>query len=285
MNNSKIKPPTPEFSGKSESFPIAVLGCGWLGFPLAKRLIAGGHSVKGSVTSFEKLAKLRNEGIIPFQVKILSQGVQGDLSSFLSGTKILIINLPPGLRRDTGQNFSGKMAQVKEFIEEFSIEKVLFVSSTSVYHDAENFPEYSEKHRPNGTSEAARQLFEAEELLQSEHFKTTILRFGGLIGPDRHPVNYLAGKTGIKNPKAPVNLIHQQDCIEIILQIINKNAWGEIFNAVFPEHPDKESYYSAKAGEKNLPLPQFNKDHPSEGKIIHSENLRKSLNFRFSKSI
>jgi 3-hydroxyisobutyrate dehydrogenase-like beta-hydroxyacid dehydrogenase len=34
-----------------ENKSISILGCGWLGVPLAKHLIQKGFSVKGSVTS------------------------------------------------------------------------------------------------------------------------------------------------------------------------------------------------------------------------------------------
>jgi len=42
---------------------IAVLGCGWLGFPLAISLIEKGYLVKGSTTSESKLSDLKSKGI------------------------------------------------------------------------------------------------------------------------------------------------------------------------------------------------------------------------------
>ena len=44
---------------------IAILGCGWLGFPLAIRLLQAGHKVEGSTTSVMKLQELSEEGIGP----------------------------------------------------------------------------------------------------------------------------------------------------------------------------------------------------------------------------
>ena len=41
---------------------ISILGCGWLGLPLAKALIENGFSVKGSTTSTDKLTALENAG-------------------------------------------------------------------------------------------------------------------------------------------------------------------------------------------------------------------------------
>jgi nucleoside-diphosphate-sugar epimerase len=91
---------------------------------------------------------------------------------------------------------------------------VLFISSTSVYNDVDAFVTEETIARP--ATESGKQLLETEQLLQSNiNFKTTILRFGGLIGEDRHPVKFLAGRENLENPNAPINLIHQEDCIGI----------------------------------------------------------------------
>lgn len=264
---------------------ISILGTGWLGLPLAKKL-AEKHTVKGSVTRQEKMQQLRDASITPYQIKVFTEGVQGDLTSFLAYSEILIIDIPPGLRGDPEADFVGKIGRIMDYIEKSPIEKVIFVSSTSVYKDEEDFPEYTEENEANGTSEAAKQLISSEEmLLNNEHFQTTVIRFGGLIGPGRHPVKYLTNKTGIKNPKAPVNLIQQEDCIEIIIQIIQKETWNKVFNAAFPQHPSKEDYYTKTAKEMNLNLPEFNQQGISKGKKISSVNLGEELGYEFQTAI
>ena len=54
---------------------ISILGCGWLGFPLAKRFIEEGYSVNGSTTSESKLSVLENAGINPFLVVLESESI------------------------------------------------------------------------------------------------------------------------------------------------------------------------------------------------------------------
>jgi 3-hydroxyisobutyrate dehydrogenase-like beta-hydroxyacid dehydrogenase len=49
---------------------ISILGCGWLGLPLAKSLLAKSYEVKGSTTSENKLEVLINAGILPFQIQL-----------------------------------------------------------------------------------------------------------------------------------------------------------------------------------------------------------------------
>lgn len=265
---------------------ISVLGCGWLGLPLAKKLLSEGHTVKGSTTNRDKMASLTAEGIIPYRIQIFEEGVQGDLTSFLSDAEILIIDIPPGTRQDPETNFVAKTGRLKEFIERSPVKHVLFVSSTSVYEDTAAIPEYTEDDPANGTSPNSLQLRGAETLLKKcENCTVSVVRFGGLIGPGRHPVKYLAGRKNIANPGAPVNLIHQEDCIGIILAIIEKKVWGEIVNAVYPEHPTKEDYYKSIALERNLVTPEFDHDRTSVGKFIRSVKVKELLEYEFEKGI
>ena len=139
---------------------------------------------------------------------------------------ILIINIPPKLRGSQTENFVLKIKNCIPFIEKSSVKKVVFVSSSSVYADDNAI--VSQFTNPNPDSESGKQLLQVENLLQSNlNFKTTIVRFGGLIGNDRHPIKMLSGKINIANPEAPVNLIHQNDCIAIIKKIIQTDAFGK----------------------------------------------------------
>lgn len=265
---------------------IAILGCGWLGWPLGQSLVEKGHYVKGSTTTNNKMQKLRDQQVTPYLMKVYAEGIQGDITSFLAEMEVLVINIPPGLRSDPKANFVGKIGRLVPYIEKSPVEKVIFVSSTSVYADAEDFPVYTEEDAANGTSEAAKQLIAAEKMLtENENFKAEILRFGGLMGPGRHPVNYLTHKSGIRNPKAPVNLIHLDDCIAIIEKLAEKEGAGGILNAAYPEHPSKEEYYTRVAQERNLKVPEFDQNQPSLGKIISAEKLQKVLDYEFKTEI
>jgi nucleoside-diphosphate-sugar epimerase len=261
---------------------ISILGCGWLGLPLAKALLSKGFSVKGSTTSDDKLTALKNVGIAPFLIALSENKTTGNLTDFLENSKILIIDVPPKLRSSETESFVSKIRNIIPFIEQSSVENVLFISSTSVYNDEDAF--VTEGTIPKPDTESGKQLLETEQLLLSNsNFKTTVLRFGGLIGEDRHPVKFLAGRENLDNPNAPINLIHQDDCIGIILKIIANDAWNETFNAVAPSHPSRELYYTQKAKELNLALPRFNPENNAGGKIILSARLEKVLNYTFTK--
>jgi nucleoside-diphosphate-sugar epimerase len=262
---------------------ISILGCGWLGVPLAEIFIENGFAINGSTTSEEKLTALRNSKIQSFLVVLESDNIVGAVASFLYQSKTLIIDIPPKWRGNNEGDFVGKIKLLIPYIEKSTIENVLFISSTSVYGDRNDIVTEETAFSPD--SEGGRQLAIVEKLLQTNtHFKTTVLRFGGLIGEDRNPIRFLAGRENLDNPNAPINLIHQEDCIGIILKIIQKNAWGECFNAATPFHPSRSAYYTKKAEELNLVSPTFNYANPSIGKTISSDKLIRVLDYTFTKT-
>jgi nucleoside-diphosphate-sugar epimerase len=274
---------------------IAILGCGWLGLPLAKSLLSKGYEIKGSTTSESKLEVLKNAGISPFQIQLEEHQVIGTIEDFLKETDVLVIDIPPGLRREISSSqemtFVNKIKTLIPFIEKSGIQKVIFVSSTSVYGDGFPIVEITEETKPNPDTESGKQLAITETLLQSNsHFKTTVIRFGGLLGDDRHPIKFLAGRTNVENPHAPVNMIEREDCIGIIEEILKQVQhdnweWNQTFNAVAPQHPTRKAYYHKKAEIFNLPLPTFAEDSESKGKIISSEKVETILGYSFQKEI
>lgn len=280
---------------KEERKKIAILGCGWLGLPLAKSLLSKGYKVKGSTTSESKLELLKNAGISPFQIQLEENQIIGNIEDFLKETDVLVIDIPPGLRRETSASnemtFVSKIKTLIPFIEKSGVQKVIFASSTSVYGDSFPIVEITEETKPNPDTESGKQLVIAEKLLQSNsNFKTTVIRFGGLLGDDRHPVKFLAGRTNVENPDAPVNMIQREDCIGVIEKALDfarddKWEWNQNFNAVAPQHPTRKAYYHKKAENLNLPLPTFAENSESKGKIISSEKVETILGYSFQKEI
>lgn len=249
-------------------------------------LMAEGLSVKGSTTSAEKLPVLKQAGIDAFQIKVTAEGVEGNIEDFLSKNGILIVDFPPGLRKNPEVNYSEAIKKLAEAIEASDVKKVIFVSSISVYEETESFPVYTEDTLPNATSASGKEIISAEKiLLENAIFDTTVIRFGGLIGAGRHPVKYLAGRSGLANPLGPVNLIHLDDCLQVIKKVLKNAIFGEVYNAVFPLNPPKEQYYQQKAREMELEPPQFDHSGPSVGKVISASKVMRELKVEFSAGI
>ncbi|MGD8426867.1 MAG: SDR family oxidoreductase [Balneolaceae bacterium] len=261
---------------------ISILGCGWLGLPLAEHLLSEGHTVKGSTTSKEKFSLLKEKGIKPYLIS-LNPDLQCDDCDDFWEAEVLVLNIPPSRGGDNVIEFHlRQIAAVIEKIKRSPIRFVVFVSSTSVYPEKPGIVNEVDTQPGNAARDTGNALLEVEHMLFSQsEFQTTIIRFGGLYGRDRHPVKYLAGRENLDRGNAPVNLIHLDDCIAIIQKIIREGIKGEIFNAVSDGHPPKNMYYPAVAKALGLEPPTFIEDPGKGYKVVSNEKLRLFLNYNF----
>lgn len=253
---------------------ISILGCGWLGLPLGIHLKKSGFTVLGSTTSEEKLNLLKNSDIDPFLISIAEGKLLGDISTFLEAD-VLFVNVPFGKQKGNYAAYE----QLVEKIKNSSIQNILFISSTAVYKDINGVVTENEKFEINPAKE---ELVKFEKLFfQETAFQTTILRFSGLVGGTRNPGNFFRSDRIVQNGLAPINLIHLDDCISIIENILQKNAWGAIFNASADTHPTRKEFYTAAANQQNNAPATFIENEDFSFKIISNEKLKKSLNYSF----
>lgn len=258
--------------------PISILGCGWLGLPLAERLLVNGHTVKGSTTSAEKRAFLIQKGIDAHQL-LLNPDPDGDLNALLQ-TDTLVIDIPPKAGK-LGDAFHPKqIAGLIDAIRQSPIRHVIYVSSTSVY------PELSrtvvEADVTDEVGSGAPMLVRAEQLIQAlaPEKTVTILRFGGLMGYDRIPGKYVAGRT-VDSGAVPVNYLHQSDAVGILQTIIEQRPAG-VFNGVAPGHPTREAIYRRSCEDFGYDLPTFvTPDAPVPYKVVSPARLVQETGYTF----
>lgn len=257
---------------------ISILGCGWLGLPLAAELSSRGFPVKGSTTSEEHIPLLQEAGIEPYLLS-LDPELEGDEVADFLQSDTLIINFPPERRDDIEEYHVLQFSSLIDAIRLSGIRHVLMVSSTSVYPALNR--EVVEEDALEPDSPSGRALLTVEEMLMQERgFQTTVLRFAGLVGYDRTPSNYLGRMKEITAPAQPMNLIHRDDCIAIMMEIIRLGQWGEVFNACSPVHPKRIDYYTKAAEKAGVHLP------PAAGgdapfKIVSSRKLENAIGYTF----
>lgn len=260
-----------------ENKSVSILGCGWLGLPLANKLVSKNYLVKGSTTSEEKLKGLEALKIVPFKIK-LNPGFEGDISFFDS--ELLFINIPPKTR-SMGEIFH--LEQIKtlnDLIESNRfIKKIIFISSTSVYPSTGQMLKEREALPLHFLVKAEKLL---SEVCLSLGIKFTVLRFGGLMGYDRIPCRYFGGGKGLIDGNSLVNYIHRDDAIGVISTILNQNLWGEIFNVVSPSHPSRKQIVECCCNPYGYATPTFSELHNTmEYKTISVEKLLEVSNYVF----
>ncbi|MBA4053580.1 MAG: NAD(P)-dependent oxidoreductase [Marivirga sp.] len=261
---------------------LSIIGCGWFGLHFAKDLIRQGHYVKGSTTSTGKLPLLENENIEPFLIDLSNSNQQLPDPSFFR-CDVLVITIPPKVRANLQNTYISTIQSLIDLVKLHHVRDVLYISSTGVYGDSNN--DVDETTIPTPDSLSGKVSLEAEYLFKSEAlFRTTIIRFGGLIGPGRDPANFFSGKKNIPNGQAPVNLIHLEDCCGICSAIIKKRAFGYVINACAPEHPKKMDFYLRACIRKGVPEPEFI-DELLVWKIVNSIYVQPLLSYSFSRSL
>lgn len=242
---------------------ISILGCGWLGLPLAQHLIKSSYSIKGSTTTPEKTALLQSKGVIPFLVDLENLN---EANPAFFDSELLIVAI-------TSKNvnaFKDLLAKMNQH----GVEKVIFISSTSVYP-------FNNSTVTEETPTLDTPLSEIEKLFRSNSsLQTTIIRFAGLVGSKRNPGLFFRGGKSVKTPDAHVNLIHLEDCIQIIHEIIQQERWGEIYNGCSDTHPTKREFYSKMAKAMNRDL-TFETPEINRTKIVSNKKLKEDLGYEF----
>ena len=257
---------------------VAVVGCGWLGLPLAVSLKNKNYSVIGTTTSINKIPSLKELGISAFRLD-LSDPIQKKELVFLNELDLMILNIPPSKLKGN-LSYSEALLVFVKLVQPST--KLIFVSTTGVYPDsiknADESYQFTEEDLKKETVQAEVKLskFLANRL--------TIIRLSGLIGLNRHPVKFLAGKKDLPNGDAPINLIHLEDAIGIIEKVISEQFWGEIINGCYPSHPSKSDYYTKSAILFSLEHPCFLKQGENLKKVSESKSINK-LKYNYIASI
>lgn len=250
---------------------IGIIGLGWLGEPLAIELKSIGYETFGTVTSPEKKNRIQELGIHVENIQFPDEVEKLSLLS-VSTWSHLIFTIPPTKWNNQGEKIHS------EIIQHISPNcLVIFISSTGIYTNQNgNIDE-------NASIQEDHPLAKMEQFLQNQLTdRLTILRFAGLVGPNRNPGKFLAGKSNVPNGNHCVNMIHLKDCISLLTKMIeNPNSITGIFHAAHDYHPTRKDYFTQKAIEQNLIPPSFLDDNSLSGKIICTDKIKQTFNFQF----
>lgn len=254
---------------------ISILGCGWIGLPLAKVLLKKRFSVKGSTTTIEKTCVLSELGITPFLVDFKETIIpEGLLQS-----DIWVIAFPPQSRKTDSAWYWQAMERLSDYAHKYSVKKIIMLSSTSVYPDlpatmTENM-ELTEENCANIS------ILKAENaILKLQNTAVCILRLGGLAGYDRIMARYFAGKEGLTGSQHPTNLVHRDDVLKVIAHLIEKEFKKELYNVCCLEHPTRKELYTYDCKRMHWPLPVFVQDK-EVGKTVCSKKINQEVEFTY----
>jgi nucleoside-diphosphate-sugar epimerase len=264
---------------------VGIVGCGWLGKALARTLISEGVDVIATRSNLANCADLIAKGVNAKPLALPSP--QPELNAHeVFNCQSIVIAITPQFRAGR-VDYPDKVKQLILAAEQSgNVEHIILLSSSAIYNGLSgNVTENSsldfsaDKVTLLHHAEQAVLAFNSNAKVQRSH----VLRLSGLVGDDRHPGKFLAGKSTIAiNTNAKVNLIHQQDAVGIISALLNSKIDSGIFNGVSQTQASKQHYYQVAA--KALAMPKLvftSNSHVETARTVKGDKVQQLLSYQF----
>ena len=259
---------------------ISIIGCGWLGMPLALELQSRNFKVQGTVRVQSKIEKHKDSGINFYHLDLNPETESiPEIDSEFWQSDIFILTIPPAEPSNYCKGISKLLDIIAKQTKSISI---IYTSSTGIYGKGKGVTD--ETFPPNPDRPGAAAVVECEKLLlgNNDIFDVCILRLAGLVGPGRAPGRFFAGKKNLGSGSSPVNLVQLDDCIGIIVRLIKQEIKKGIYNVCADEHPMHREFYPAQAIKLGLEVPEYGIDSPdADMKIIDNRLLKNVLDYRY----
>ncbi|MCK4503040.1 MAG: NAD-dependent epimerase/dehydratase family protein [Desulfuromonadales bacterium] len=233
---------------------FTIIGCGDIGFRVARELIAAGNNVQATI-HFEEGTKVPESAGI--KTIVANFDYRDDVHDFDMAGQQLFYLMPPqggGLSDYRMFNFCRKLTA------ENCPAKIVYMSTSGVYGDCGD-DQVTEDTPVNPQTSRAKRRISAESQLQAKAeklgFELVILRVTGIYGPGRLPISQLKKGHEVLRPEdAPVtNRIHSLDLVQICLAAMVTGEDGEIYNVCDGEQSSMSHYFMAVATMYELPQP------------------------------
>lgn len=245
---------------------VSILGAGWL----MQKFIQKYLNVYNLLYTYRKPYETTEQESNALLVHLDGERIYGSMDKLLE-TETLILSVPPPSSRNPY-----KPSVLLPYLEKSKVKKILLLSSTSVYLKSNGSVDEKSPLNPHSS------MYELEQaILSINNVALTILRFGGLIGAERHPGNFFRRTLQLSNGNALVNLIHYEDCLSIIHQIIQNDIWGTCFNCCADHHPVKKDFYTAAAASLGYELKVDATLSPNSYVLVDNSKLKRVLNYEF----
>lgn len=238
---------------------ISIIGLGWLGKACANYFEAKNIKVKAT----------NRTGIAYGNTEVYAWTLGEDLPSELVSEYVLIALAPK-------EHQIAQFEKLYNDLQSYSLKKIIFISTTSVYGNLKGMlTEDLDLHESHGNNFQ----FAISDLFLKSFSNAVVLRLAGLVGPNRNPAKFLAGKKNLPNPNQKVNLVHQLDVVNIIEKCIEKDLTG-IYNVCSTAHPSRREFYVTICNHFKLEPPTFiESDEPT--RMVSNEKFINETGYQY----
>jgi nucleoside-diphosphate-sugar epimerase len=232
---------------------VLVVGCGFVGLPLARDLAAGGWETHAITASEASAAKLHNE---PFATHGLDISDKTSFERLARHRFDLVIHCASSGRGGASSYAAVFLGGIQNLMATLSYGRLIFTSSTSVYAQKDGST-VDETSPADPTRETGQILRKTEDLVLAGN--GVVARLAGLYGPGRcAPLQkLLEGRATIEEDGTRrMNMLHQVDAAGA-LGFLAKNELSGIYNVVDNEPATEIDWYQYVCHRLNKPLPPF----------------------------
>lgn len=247
--------------------PVAVVGTGFLGAPVAAALAA-----TGGVGDPPVLATTRSgtwpQGHVPEGIELRPLDVAAlapaDIAAVLAGVQSLVVCYAPGKQQDRRELYVEGTRRLLAAAVTLPLTRLVYTSSTSALPDRDAWLDDDCLEWPD--EPRGRVQREAEELVRDTCTRHavpwTILRLGGLYGPGRELFRLYrgAGDDAVLagDGMQPTNLIHCEDAVQAVLAALTlaPDERG-VINVVDDDHTPRREIFARLAALAGRPPPRW----------------------------
>jgi nucleoside-diphosphate-sugar epimerase len=222
---------------------VAILGCGYVGLELGRRLEEAGHEPIGVRRSAEGIEAIEATGFRAVRADVTDAA---DLEAVPDVDAVVFAASSGGRGADAARGIyvDGLRTAIGAFgARDAPPERLVYTSSTGVYGD--HGGDWVDEGTPlDPGTEKTRVLAEAERIALEEApeagIEGTVARFGGLYGPGRYRLErYLEGPV----TAGYLNMVHREDAAGAVRFLLEADrAMGEVVLVVDDEPVDKHEF-------------------------------------------
>ena len=254
---------------------VLIVGCGYLGLPLARHFLSAGCRVIGLTASAESAKRLRSE---PFPVYPIDVSIAGSLCKLPQRRFDVVIQCASSGRGGVESYRSVFLNGSRNLFSALDFDHLLISSSTSVYAQTDGSA-VNEDSPATPERETGRILLSAENLGLGQG--GTVARLAGLYGPGRCvPLEKLLRGAALLEGEGErvLNSIHQTDAVSALALLADAKPGG-IFN-VTDNHPvTQREWFEWVCGMLRMKLPpagsrDLNRKRGWTNKRVSNKKLR-----------
>ena len=227
---------------------VLVVGCGYVGQPLAEKLAEAGHEVFG----LSRKPPGFGGRIVPLACDITRK----DEVKKIPRAYDAVVNTASSSKGGAEEYHSVYFEGTRNLLAHLQFQKYVWTSSTSVYAQSDGSI-VTEESPAEPLVATSRILRETEDLLLGDSHGI-VLRFAGIYGPERGHLfqQYLRGEARIHGEGGRwLNMIHREDAVGAIVAALAKGRAGEICNVTDSESVTERDFFTwlAKKLKRDLP--------------------------------